>query len=278
MKRGFTLIEVLVTMAIVSILAGILVPAAWKMWETQEVQTTKERLTALKLAMIGDKNLVQNGIRTSYGFVGDVGELPFGNATTLGGLKYLVSNPTPSYPSWNGPYLTGFDPTTYAVDAWGRPFRYTLRNDLDGYGNRHLSGEIRSAGPNGIFETDGDDVFVELDSREVAPTYRMQGNIVFSNVTGTGPIQSAKVEVTFKDPLKASGETTSSSICTATFLNFTTIIRDGAVPMNLPIGKTTITTKLFKNSSCSGTAVGSAFDYFVSDNLSRLLVNLPAAQ
>ena len=82
MKRGFTLIEVLVTMAIVSILAGIMVPAVWKFWESQDVQTTRERIKTLKLAMVGDRSLIQNGIRTSYGFVGDNGELPFANSSS----------------------------------------------------------------------------------------------------------------------------------------------------------------------------------------------------
>jgi len=199
--------------------------------------------------------------------------LPFGNATTLNGLKYLIANPAPSYQNWNGPYLSGFDPGTFAVDAWGRRFDYTLKNDLDGYGNRYLSGEIRSAGLDGI-AGNSDDIWVELSSREVAPTYRMQGNIIFANLTGT---YHAGIVVTFRDPLKAGGESTSTPICTASFPNYTTIIRDGGVPVNLPVGKATITTKLYKNSNCTGTEVSSGtLDYFVSDNLSRLLVNLPA--
>lgn len=272
MKRGFTLIEVLVTLAIVSILAGMIVPAAWRLLEDQEVQATREKLNILKSALVGDKSLVQGGIRTSYGIVGDIGELPFGNATTLGGLKYLVSNPAPQYQNWNGPYLSSYDPATYAADAWGRPLIYTLRNDLDGYGNRHLSGEIRSAGIDGI-PGNSDDIFVELSSREVAPTYRMQGNIAFSNQTS----YRAGIIVTFRDPLGPSGETTSTPICAKTFPNFTTIVRDVGAPTNLPIGKATISTKLYKNSSCAPiNEIGSlTIDYFVSDNLSRLFINLP---
>jgi hypothetical protein len=222
--------------------------------------------------MIGDKNLVQNGIRTSFGLVGDVGELPFGNASTLNGLKYLVANPSPAYPNWNGPYLSGFDPETYAVDAWGRHFIYSLRNDLDGYGNRHLSGELRSSGIDGI-PGNSDDIVVELRAKDVAPTYRMQGNITFSNLTGS---YYAKITVKFKDPLKPQIELNGLSMCTPVFPNYTTIIRDGATPMNVPIGKANIIATLHKKTDCSEPSLrSSSLDFFVSDSISSLLVNLP---
>lgn len=273
MKRGFTLIEVLVTMAIVSILAGMMIPAVWKMWESQEVQTTKERLNALKLAMVGDRSLIQNGIRTSYGFVGDNGELPFGNISARGGLKYLISNPAPEYPAWNGPYLSGFDPATYIVDAWGKPFRYTLVNNLDGYGNRYLSGEIRSAGPNGFLDN-ADDIFVVLSDKEVAPTHRIQGNFSFANLTG----KSANFEVRFSDPESSVGERTLASVCKTktTFPNFSTIFPNAAAPVKLPIGKISITGNLYNDSNCTTPAGKSQYDYFVSDNISSLYINLPA--
>jgi len=45
----------------------------------------------------------------------------------------------------------------------------------------------------------------------------------------------------------------------------------------MPIGKATITAKFYKDTNCTGTEDSSInVDYFISDNLSRLLINLPS--
>ena len=266
MKRGFTLIEVLVTMTIISILAGIMVPAVWKMWESQEVQTTKERLNALKLAMVGDKSLVQNGIRTSYGFVGDYGELPVQGQLSTATLK---------------PYIAGGYNSDAYMDAWGRHFKYTAYDNLLGYDGRFLSGGICSDGLDGI-AGNSDDICVDIPVTEVAPTHRIQGNFVFTSAMSS--YSSARFEITFKNPNEATGESKDvSSGCKskggAAFPNFTTIFRNPASPLNLPIGKVTIKVKAYKNANCSGAdSPSGTMDYFISDNLSRLLLILPPVQ
>jgi general secretion pathway protein G len=292
-SKAFTLIEVMVVMAIISILAGMLVPSFWRFWESKEIATTKERMKELKRAMIGDPSIIQTGIRTSYGFVGDNGELPFGSSSSSSSLGYLVTRPNAAsgYPHWNGPYMSGFDPAEFRKDAWGNTFSYYLCPSSD---NRYLSGAIRSGGPNGKLERNygdcdppddpnfcigdeigeiGDDICIALDLREIAPTNRIQGNFVFVNATGT---YSASFAVKYRDPNESGGEKITVSGCKAkssvSFPNFTTIF-----PTYLPIGKVTISSKLYKNSFCTGAeAANSGFvDYFISDNISRFLVNLP---
>lgn len=263
MKRGFTLIEVLVTMAIVSILAGMMVPAVWKWWESQEEQTTRVRINALKLAMVGDRSQIQNGIRTSYGFVGDYGELPVQGQLSTASLKTYIPG--------------GYSADAYN-DAWGRRFRYTAYDNLPGSEGRFLSAQICSDGLDGI-PGNRDDICVDIPVSEVAPTHRIQGNFIFSSVMAS--FSSARFEVTFKNPLEAAGESKDmQSGCkskdSAAFPNFTTIFRSPAAPLNLPIGKATIRTRAYKNSNCSGAESASGtMDFFISDNLSRLLLNLP---
>jgi len=65
--QGFTLIEVIVVMAIVAILAGIMVPFVYRVWEGDEIELTRERMGEIKKALVGDPRLIQNGIRTNYG-------------------------------------------------------------------------------------------------------------------------------------------------------------------------------------------------------------------
>jgi prepilin-type N-terminal cleavage/methylation domain-containing protein len=242
MRRGFTLIEVLVTMTIISILAGMMIPSVWKFWESQEVQTTKERLNVLKIAMIGDKNLIQNGNRTSYGFVGDYGELPIQGQLSTASLRAYIPG--------------GYNADTYN-DAWGRRFRYTAYDNLPGYEGRFLSGQLCSDGLDGI-TGNADDICITLNSAEVAPTDRLKGQFSFTNITGT---YYTRFEVRFKIPggtLATIPQTgckkigvTSKIKDTPSFTPYTTIVKSSNNPVLVPIGSTTFNSLIFRDSNCT---------------------------
>jgi general secretion pathway protein G len=266
--KAFTLIEVMVVMAIISILAGMMAPAVWRFWESEEIATTRERMREIKKGLVGDKSLVQNGMRTHYGFIGDNGELPFANYSASGGLSYLVSKPVGGYPHWNGPYLSGFG-ADWNKDAWGMAFRYTL--GMDTYG-RYVSAELRSAGPDGVFGTSDDiiDPDVQVSDRDVTPTNRIKGNIA-------GNYSSLGITMKFKDPKDPTG-ISSKTVCkkltpASGYSNYTTIFESASNQIKLPIGGIEITTTSHSSTDCTDpAATTNSLLYFVSDNINQIIL------
>ncbi len=278
-KKAFTLIEVMVVMAIISILAGMMVPAVWKFWESEDIATTNQRLADLKLAMVGNRLLIQDGVRRSFGFVGDIGELPFANMTAAGGLKYLADRPVSGYPTWAGSYMKGgFDRSNFTLDAWGRPFVYSPHPVPSAEPFRYVSAEIRSYGPNGI-ANDSDDIVVYIEEKEVTPTGHYKGKIL---VTTASPITtfSADADVTYRDPTVPTGMRTTEKL---TCKQFSSGIASGAFfvyssshVQKFPIGELTYKTNVYPASpDCTGPSSTLDSFYFIHDDVKEILLNFP---
>ena len=248
--KAFTLIEVMVVIAIISILAGMMLPAVWKFWESEEIATTRQRMRDLKIAMVGDKSLVQNGTRTHYGFVGDFGELPFDNNSScafkflnssadMAGSRYDAAN-------WSSRYLSSSsDANDYALDAWGNAIRCTNRVVVDG----RLAGvRMTSVAPGGEL------IEEVVDVNDVLPTNRLAGN-VFSSYSGL------QISIT---PEKTGSFTAISNMCksVAPFSGYTTLL-----PYKLPIGRIKLDLALSHSSNCGSPVKTTSFYYLIQDNL-----------
>ncbi len=120
---GFTLLELLVVLAIMGMLAAIIAPQVIKYLGSSRSQTAKVQ--------------VQNISAALELFKLDVGRYPSPDE----GLKSLVSAP-PGVPSWNGPYLKD---TAALNDPWQTPYGYRIPGrkgefDIFSFGSDHAEG------------------------------------------------------------------------------------------------------------------------------------------
>jgi hypothetical protein len=96
-------------------------------------ETTVAKMQQIQNAMIGNIAITENNVRTSFGFLGDIGAIPSASQ----GILALVSQPSPTLPpyainsivrfgiGWNGPYLGGGNTgTNFTTDGWGNAFVY----------------------------------------------------------------------------------------------------------------------------------------------------------
>jgi general secretion pathway protein G len=103
-EGGFTLLELLVVLAILGLLAAIIAPQVIKYLGTSRTQTAKVQ--------------INNVVAALELFRLDVGRYP----TPQEGLKGLVGAPQTAN-GWNGPYLKK---ESALVDPWGSPYLYKV--------------------------------------------------------------------------------------------------------------------------------------------------------
>ncbi len=102
--RGFSLVEMLVAVAIVGLLIGLVGPAAMRQLQSSRVKTTEAQIAQIRAAL--DIFLI------------DTGRYP----SDAEGLGALVTAPA-GMVGWNGPYLRD---GKLPADPWGGAFIYVL--------------------------------------------------------------------------------------------------------------------------------------------------------
>jgi len=136
-QDGFTLMEVVVVIIILGIIAGIAMRSLDKSLDTAKVESTKAEMEQLLFAVSGNPDLYSNGIRSDFGYVGDVGAIP-------PDLDALASNP--GYGTWNGPYISAEfaeASSEFKRDGWGDLYSYDgLTISSDGGGGGTLTRRI----------------------------------------------------------------------------------------------------------------------------------------
>ncbi len=153
---GFTLIELIVVMLVIAIITGVAVQKIGPFAQGEKIENTRHELNKLAIAIVGNPDLVVNGYRTDFGYIGDIGSMP-------PDLDALAVNP--GFGTWKGPYISddfASSPDDFKKDAWNNDYIY-----VGGI-------EIRSYGPDGF--ASGDDIV-----RRVAGSAR---ELLLNNVSG----------------------------------------------------------------------------------------------
>lgn len=137
-QAGFTLVEVLVVMAILALLAGLVLPRVLGSKKKADLDAAKTQIGVFQ------------GALEQYAL--HMNDFP----TTEQGLIALIETPDSSEETgegssskWDGPYLSKSD---LPVDPWGNDFQY----EFPATHGKGSEPEIWSFGPDGVDDTDDD--------------------------------------------------------------------------------------------------------------------------
>ena len=149
-RRGFTLVELVIVIIIIGFLAVVAVPRFVDFTGKSREGVTKQKLSVVRIAIIGNPDVRSASTSIDRGYIADVGHVP----PNLNSLVDQTYDPSAAawnkynQIGWNGPYMNDVVDGDFMYDGWDRVFQYDS-------GTR----TIRSAGPNGTYG-DGDDIVV----------------------------------------------------------------------------------------------------------------------
>ncbi len=173
--RGFTLLEVAVTISIMALILTGGVSLLTQPLEFDREQETIDNLKALKRAILGDRDAVSQEIRTDFGFIGTMGSVP----VAMSDLWLMGTQPAFTLDTslklgtgWAGPYIE-VPPLTEAdalgLDGWGNAIVLDTVAGVSLSTGQNYTARLISPGSDAALGTN-DDLTVELYQTDAIAT------------------------------------------------------------------------------------------------------------
>jgi type II secretory pathway pseudopilin PulG len=129
-QRGFGLIELSILLIVFAIGASIALQSMSSVMKSARTVETEREMEIIADGIVGDPEITNDGMRASFGFVGDCGVFP----TSVDALRTNSDN----IPTWNGPYVNiayTQDSTSWRTDGWGTAYSYAAGTSISSTGS-----------------------------------------------------------------------------------------------------------------------------------------------
>ncbi|MFH2034871.1 MAG: prepilin-type N-terminal cleavage/methylation domain-containing protein [Candidatus Zixiibacteriota bacterium] len=184
-NHGFSLMEVLVLIVVIGIVASTAMQ-----WMTSSIDDirrakTEREMEMLASAITGNPDQISNGVRSDFGYIGDIGSFP-------PNLQALYQNPG-GYSAWNGPYLSpGFlqDSTGFKYDEWGTAYTYSGGVTITSTGSGSTISKKIADSPTDYLLNQFNGTITDSAGEVPGSSYRDSVAIIISIPDGTGGIQT----------------------------------------------------------------------------------------
>ncbi|MBI4610630.1 MAG: prepilin-type N-terminal cleavage/methylation domain-containing protein [Candidatus Rokubacteria bacterium] len=163
---GFTLLEVVIVLAVLAVIGAILAPMAYQLLVAERASAVEDELQAIYQAVVGNP---EKGI---FGYVGDVAKYPASLVDLVAVSRDANGIPMDAkgnqIPGWRGPYLQNVRlENGLHTDPLNRPYEYFLVPVDSGVGNKFA---VISRGLDGVSTNTADNPNFKDNYTGPAPT------------------------------------------------------------------------------------------------------------
>lgn len=179
---------------VIIILAVITTVAMRSLQSTSDIarlEQTRAELDQLAHAIAGNPALVSGGVRTDFGYVGDVGSMP-------PSLSALVTNP--GLATWDGPYIhddfylsVSAAESEFRIDAWGQPYQYSGGVSITSTGSGQNLTRRAANNTDDLLYNSVTIIITDLNHTPPGTIYRDSVQIEISYPNGLGAITTAVI-------------------------------------------------------------------------------------